>query len=713
MGIIDRWLEKRGFIREAPVEKSPGFMPLETAGYPDGKPDQGGIRDFDTFVRAYRQLPWLYAGVTALAIAATKPMLKIYRETKGKDGVEQAEVEGEDINKLIEMPNPDLSYRELIQITVINLALLGNKYWNLVGTREKTPISKTNKPVEIWWVKPGEIQPQPNADGTMKSYLFTGPTGQEKQLDPSEIIHFKLVNPGSYFLGLGMMEPLTKTATLEFDAMAFQKAFLNNDGTPPFVFTAPGDMGGPEGRKRFWAAWDERHKGPKKTNRAGMIWGGMDVKTLGSGIKDAQYPELRKANREEILASLGVPPSVVGLLEYANYSNMEVQQKKFWEDAVMPMLGIIADKLTLRLAPLFDERMWFDYDYSNIRVLQEDDEHRGRVIDYLIGNGIKTPNQLRREMFNESPYVGGDQYFMKMTNVAIGADVTAAQRALKRIKAAEKKDDAPKDSFWKDPERKKALWASFDKRLAAQEQAFAPLVETYLQRQADDVKAKLETYESPQHVRPAHLFDIENEAKAYITKFETRYRFAFERAGEAGYHATKGKLWIPPEERRIKDEDTFQTRPEHIAQLKAQIEQAAKFFNETTWNVVKSGVEHAIDENMTVEEMTQYLWKLLGDRAPWEARRIASTEMGRTENFGMNEGYKQNEFVQSKGWLCSMLPTSREDHVDADGQEVGIDEDFMIPPNGGEAMAYPGDPRGSAGEVINCRCSTYPVVGMV
>lgn len=43
----------------------------------------------------------------------------------------------------------------------------------------------------------------------------------------------------------------------------------------------------------------------------------------------------------------------------------------------------------------------------------------------------------------------------------------------------------------------------------------------------------------------------------------------------------------------------------------------------------------------------------------------------------------------------------RRDHAIADGQTVGLDEDFTI---GGRQMRYPGDPRGGPEQVINCRC---------
>lgn len=45
----------------------------------------------------------------------------------------------------------------------------------------------------------------------------------------------------------------------------------------------------------------------------------------------------------------------------------------------------------------------------------------------------------------------------------------------------------------------------------------------------------------------------------------------------------------------------------------------------------------------------------------------------------------------------------RPSHRAADGQSVGLDEDFVMP--SGARMRYPGDPRGGPAEVVNCRCN--------
>jgi hypothetical protein len=52
-------------------------------------------------------------------------------------------------------------------------------------------------------------------------------------------------------------------------------------------------------------------------------------------------------------------------------------------------------------------------------------------------------------------------------------------------------------------------------------------------------------------------------------------------------------------------------------------------------------------------------------------------------------------------WNSAFAQTSREDHMDADGQEVSAGEPFLI---GDEELMYPGDPSGSDENTINCLC---------
>jgi len=96
------------------------------------------------------------------------------------------------------------------------------------------------------------------------------------------------------------------------------------------------------------------------------------------------------------------------------------------------------------------------------------------------------------------------------------------------------------------------------------------------------------------------------------------------------------------------------------------------------------------------------------------AERIARTEVIGALNGGHLDGYREGG-ASSKEWLSTdddrtrgADPKDEFNHLAADGETVDLDAEFT---KTGEALQYPGDPAGSAGNIINCRCALLPVVG--
>jgi HK97 family phage portal protein len=706
MGLLDKLLEnklaKMGYGK--PVKKMAGFMATEIENDPSDYPESGKPSDYKDFIDCFNALPWLYAGAMALAIAAPKPKLKIYQRV----GEEQREILGKDINNLLRRPNPFLSYRELLQITVINMSIAGNHFLNLVGTQEKEPISESNKPVEIWWIKPEQIQIKDHPQKFIEKYVFTSSqTNKPIDLDPSEVIHLKLPNPDSYFRGTGAVQAAKNTAILELNATAYNKKFFENDAVPPFIFKFPEQMTEPQ-LNNFKQQWKELYQGPKNAGKLGYIFGDSDIKEIGKTPKDASYIEMRKMNREEVLACLpgSVPPSIVGLLEYANYSNMEVQSKKFWEDCVMPILDLIADKLTLNLAPHFDESYSLEFDYSNIKVLQEDEERRSKVAQTLVENAIKTPNQIRRDFYNAEPYEGGDQYFMKMSLIPVGVD---SQRGKTAKALPEHK--AKGASFWTEKTRKKALWENFVKRVEAKEKSYIPIAAKYIKRQARLIGERLKDVDDLASVAPTKLIEVGEETEKYIKDFTSWYKEMFTTAGEAGRVTSRGFLYDLETKGVFKD-DGFLLTPELEEMLQRMIYNSGTVVNETLIDIIYRTLQRAQKEGWTVEEFRKLITHQVDEFSTWRSRLWARTETAKVENWGQLEGYKQSEFVEKKGWLCMNLPESRDSHIEADAQysddPIFLDELFIV---GGEQLMYPGD--GSAANACNCLCTTFPAVNPI
>ena len=101
-----------------------------------------------------------------------------------------------------------------------------------------------------------------------------------------------------------------------------------------------------------------------------------------------------------------------------------------------------------------------------------------------------------------------------------------------------------------------------------------------------------------------------------------------------------------------------------------------------------------------IEQRIKNVYTFTGNRA----KTIARTETAGVINEAAHTVFADNG-VAGKRWITAGDDKVRETHVGAAADGViPIDQNFS---NG---LAYPGDPNGSAGEVINCRCALVPEV---
>lgn len=105
-------------------------------------------------------------------------------------------------------------------------------------------------------------------------------------------------------------------------------------------------------------------------------------------------------------------------------------------------------------------------------------------------------------------------------------------------------------------------------------------------------------------------------------------------------------------------------------------------------------------------ESQQKLIKRIRDVTGYQvdrAKRIAQTERTRVQSQGRYDTAMQASELgvpMQKRWTARMQHT-RDAHADADGQVVDLKEPFYV---GKEDLEYPGDPSGSASNVVNCFC---------
>lgn len=124
-------------------------------------------------------------------------------------------------------------------------------------------------------------------------------------------------------------------------------------------------------------------------------------------------------------------------------------------------------------------------------------------------------------------------------------------------------------------------------------------------------------------------------------------------------------------------------------------------------NEVKKG----IDNELTIRQISTNIRKLVNSKGfyNWQALRIARTETTAAANYGASIAVDYSDYVLEKEWISSNDPRTRQiekgdkyDHIDMEGVKVSEKEVFNVQ---GNFLRFPGDPKGDAANVINCRCT--------
>ena len=130
------------------------------------------------------------------------------------------------------------------------------------------------------------------------------------------------------------------------------------------------------------------------------------------------------------------------------------------------------------------------------------------------------------------------------------------------------------------------------------------------------------------------------------------------------------------------------------------------------WFNARTSIAEGIALGESQPKLAQRVRDAIGVTEP-RARTIARTESHGARNVAamttlqqFESGYGIEPGVMRKQWQATEDERTRHTHHEADGQTVGFTEPFTV---GGSSLAFPGDPTGAAGEVINCRCATIAV----
>ena len=122
----------------------------------------------------------------------------------------------------------------------------------------------------------------------------------------------------------------------------------------------------------------------------------------------------------------------------------------------------------------------------------------------------------------------------------------------------------------------------------------------------------------------------------------------------------------------------------------------------TTIKQVKGLLSQTVDQGLSERDASRFIRERIPSLSASRAQTIARTETHAAANYAVMESFQSTGIEARREWVSATDERTRDDHIEANGQIVGLNEPFEI---GADQLMYPGDPAGSPENVINCRCA--------
>jgi HK97 family phage portal protein len=700
---------------------------------------------YEKFQQTYANEVWVYACVYRIANSGAGIPIRLYKKGKGE---ERQEIYNHPLLDILSKPNRQMGQYDLTEWTLASMELTGMSYW-LLDERGVF----TGRPGSIYVLNPKYMRPLKDKQKYIRAYRYQIGT-EYKDFNPDQIIVFKDYNPMNPFHGLGSVAPVKTTVDSNIAANTYNRNFFRNSARPDGVLETDKALGKNQWN-RVLRQWRQKYGTEKHAHMTAILEKGLKYKAISTSQKDMDFVQLKKMNREDIMAAFGVPPAMVGVFEYANYANSKEQRAIFWEDTEIPKLNKYFDRLNRDLTIRYGENLELGYDPKDIKALQRDMKQMSETAKNLFSIGLPL-NAIIDAMELPFEHVeGGDVGYLPLNLSPMTGEkeepnpdpepnkpkppkpapekpaenqAKPKPKPKKRVKVTINQKSNSKRTPYDTEEKKKKKWLAFVKQQGKWENKYEKKLRTYFTSQERDIIANLNKFKSvsirhiSQDIFQVYGIKVGNEQKRRISIDDVILN-----RGKEIQELTK--ISGPIHRAALLDQARQEYRdmglpignfdvdnPRVRKWLKKYGLKNAKEVQDYSTDVVRQALIDGIKEGESIDNLVLRIQ----DKYKWfkdsRARRIARTETIGASNEGALESYRQAEIVEKKGWLATYDGKARIGHEDAGRKynekgAIPIDDDFVITGEAGGELRGPAPGQmGAAADDINCRCSVFPVL---
>ena len=264
------------------------------------------------------------------------------------------------LQMLIDNPNPDQSFYEIMYEAEQSVCLSGNNFLSEIRAGSR------GLPVQLWHLPSQYMKIKPGREKLVDYFEYTESNGTKKIM-AEDMIQLKMPNPNDRYFGQPILMAASRAADVDRESADWQRYSLQNRGIADFSIELP-EGTTQEQADGFRDAVKERQQSP--VNARSPFIGNFKVNEMGQSAKEMDFVESRKNTWSELAAAFGTPLASLGFTESVNLANADAMNRMIYLDTIIPQLELYKRQLTLQLARDFGPEWILDYDLSGIPAMQ-------------------------------------------------------------------------------------------------------------------------------------------------------------------------------------------------------------------------------------------------------------------------------------------------------------------------------------------------------
>lgn len=337
--------------------------------------------------------------------------------------------------KMLLRPNPSQTWYELTYQLVADLALYDHAYWFITSTGD-------HRKYEVRSIRPQWITRFSGSDPWDPGDLvvrFPGTT-DEVTIPRDRTLMFHGWDPEDGRKGTSPVRALRGILAEQIAAAQFRDQMWKNGGRVGTYLTRPKDAPKwePADRQRFVDHFRSAYAGNgSKAGGTPLFEDGIEMRRIGFSAKDEQYVESTKLSLQTIAGVYHINPTMVGLLDNANYSNVREFRRMLYGETLGPIIKMIEERFNAFMLPNMNQPESVYLEFNTESRLRGSFEEQAEVMQTSIGGPWMTINEGRARQ--NLPAIEGGDDLIKPLNVTQNGDQDS-------VPAAPPEDDDPVES---------------------------------------------------------------------------------------------------------------------------------------------------------------------------------------------------------------------------------------------------------------------------